>query len=387
MKIIYCANARIPTEKAHGFQISKMCEELSLAGAEVELWVPTRKNHISDDVFSYYNLAKNFSINYIKCPDFISFSKFLGPGAMHLQRFLFLFVLFFKSIPPKTIWFSRDPEIIWLGTIKGLTTVYENHDGLGKKGNLVYKLIRKTDKLITTNKYIKEQFVAKGLNENKILVAPHGIDFTKFDLDINKTQAVTKLALSEEQNKKLFTHKVLLYTGNFTTMGVDKGLDDILKALQILNNSELLFVAVGGNDQDVNKYNQLAVALNLGEQVILYGRQPQIKLGFWQKVADILLMPFPDKAHYRYHMAPLKMFEYLVSQRPILASELPSIRQVLNENTTFFCHPGDPKDLAEKIKYILEHTKEADQKAKAAYRASQKYSWSKRSREIVNFLK
>ena len=42
MKIYYVANARMPTEKAHGIQIAKMCEALIEAGAKVELIVPRR---------------------------------------------------------------------------------------------------------------------------------------------------------------------------------------------------------------------------------------------------------------------------------------------------------------------------------------------------------
>ncbi len=37
MKILYIANIRLPTEKAHGIQIMKMCEAFAHAGAEVEL--------------------------------------------------------------------------------------------------------------------------------------------------------------------------------------------------------------------------------------------------------------------------------------------------------------------------------------------------------------
>ena len=56
MKILYMANARIPTEKAHGYQICKMCEEFSSAGVEVELWAPTRENSIKKNAFDFYNL-------------------------------------------------------------------------------------------------------------------------------------------------------------------------------------------------------------------------------------------------------------------------------------------------------------------------------------------
>ena len=50
MKLIYIANSRIPTEKAHGFQIAKMCESFSRAGAETELWLPSRINTIKENI-------------------------------------------------------------------------------------------------------------------------------------------------------------------------------------------------------------------------------------------------------------------------------------------------------------------------------------------------
>ena len=59
-KIIYLANVRLPTEKAHGIQIVKMCEAFAGLGLEVELVVPNRLNSIQDDIFDYYGVKKNF---------------------------------------------------------------------------------------------------------------------------------------------------------------------------------------------------------------------------------------------------------------------------------------------------------------------------------------
>ena len=61
-KIIYVANIRLPTEKAHGVQIMKMCEALARAGAIVELVVPNRHTHIGGDPFTYYEVEENFII-------------------------------------------------------------------------------------------------------------------------------------------------------------------------------------------------------------------------------------------------------------------------------------------------------------------------------------
>ncbi|HRY62339.1 MAG TPA: hypothetical protein P5056_01035 [Candidatus Paceibacterota bacterium] len=62
MKISYLANIRIPTDRAHGIQIMKTCEALSSQGVVVELVVPSRKNSIKEDPFSYYQVKENFKI-------------------------------------------------------------------------------------------------------------------------------------------------------------------------------------------------------------------------------------------------------------------------------------------------------------------------------------
>ena len=53
MKILYIANARMPTEKAHGFQIIKTIEAFQLAGETVELLLPRRRNYIKENIYNY----------------------------------------------------------------------------------------------------------------------------------------------------------------------------------------------------------------------------------------------------------------------------------------------------------------------------------------------
>ncbi|KKS24991.1 MAG: Glycosyl transferase group 1 [Candidatus Jorgensenbacteria bacterium GW2011_GWF2_41_8] len=53
------------------------------------------------------------------------------------------------------------------------------------------------------------------------------------------------------------------------------------------------------------------------------------------------------------HTSPLKLFEYMASGRPIVASDLLSLREILTEQEAIFFKPDDPLDLALKIKEIL----------------------------------
>src|SRR3989338_4583286 len=72
MKIIYIANTRLPTEKAHGLATMKICEAFARTGVTVELIVPKLWRH-SSDPFLFYGVKSNFKINKIFCFDFLPF--------------------------------------------------------------------------------------------------------------------------------------------------------------------------------------------------------------------------------------------------------------------------------------------------------------------------
>ena len=75
MNFVYIANARIPTEKAHGIQIMKMCEAFASLGIDVELVVPWRFNSIHVDSFEYYGVKRVFKIVKIPSLDLTAFGK------------------------------------------------------------------------------------------------------------------------------------------------------------------------------------------------------------------------------------------------------------------------------------------------------------------------
>jgi len=113
----------------------------------------------------------------------------------------------------------------------------------------------------------------------------------------------------------------------------------------------------------------------------------QAQLAVYQKAFDILLMPFPPNEHYTFYMSPLKMFEYMASGRPIVTSDLPSVREILNENNAIFVKPEDPEDLARGIKTALEDKELAQRVSQQAFEDVQFYTWTKRAERIVRFIK
>ena len=69
-RLLYIVNARLPTEKAHGYQISKMCEAFAENGIESLLVHPyryqSRPELFQQTVFDYYGVRRVFEISTLK---------------------------------------------------------------------------------------------------------------------------------------------------------------------------------------------------------------------------------------------------------------------------------------------------------------------------------
>ena len=93
MKLIYFANVRIPTKKAHGLQIMKMVEAFALSGLEIELIIPWRFSKTKGDPFDYYQVKRIFKIKKLPSLDLIPLSKWLSPFSFGFRPVLFPFFL------------------------------------------------------------------------------------------------------------------------------------------------------------------------------------------------------------------------------------------------------------------------------------------------------
>ncbi len=77
----------------------------------------------------------------------------------------------------------------------------------------------------------------------------------------------------------------------------------------------------------------------------------------------------------------------MASGVPIVASDLPSIREILNEKNAVLVKPDMPVYLAEGIKNVLKNPDFSDRISKQAYSDAREYTWSKRSTKIMEFIK
>ena len=383
-KLIYLANQRLPTEKAYGIQIAKMCEAFAGAGVEVTLLIPSRDNSIRETIFDYYGVNKNFTVKKVSAPDFYFPGK-LDRITVAIKSVVSSAILcrHVRAHYPQSIIYSRDEwPVYFLSFFKNLV-VFEAHK-FSPSRKFFYRRFKKSiRKIITISPGVRDEFIAFGFLPEVIAVAQDGVDLEEFDIPENQTEYRRQAGLPEDK-------KTVGYVGQLRTMGMEKGLAELIEAGGIIHKSypDLALVVVGGNPADIDYYCKYAVQHGLGDKDIIFvGQKAHVHIPAYLKSFDILAMPFPYSKHYAHYMSPLKLFEYMAAKRPIIASDLPSIRAVVDDHDMLLVPPDDSDALAKGILKILDNPEFAQALARSSFIKAKEYTWQKRAEKIMSFIK
>ena len=374
MKLIYIVNQRLPIEKAYGLQIAKMAEAFADCGLEVNLISPTRRDPIKQDFFSFYSIKRNFKFKKLFSPDFYFPGK-LDKVAVAVKSLVSASVLALYSVFRKADFiYSRDELPLYFLSFFKKSLIFEIHR-FSKKRSFFYRRFRnKNFKVVSISKGLKDELLNFGFKPENILVAPDGVDLEEFNLNLSKSEARIKFGLPLDK-------KIAVYAGHLFKW---KGVDTLLKAALLLK--EVLFVFIGGTEKDVENF-KLLIEKYRAENVMLLGHRPYSEIPFYLKAADVLVLPNEKEEKIsEFYTSPLKLFEYMASGRPIVASNLPSVREILDKDSGLFFESGSSQRLIEAIKRVIEDENLTKSLSAKAFEKIHQYTWDKRARKILSFI-
>tara|TARA_B100000749_G_scaffold222723_1_gene177878 strand:- start:50 stop:454 length:405 start_codon:yes stop_codon:yes gene_type:complete len=102
---------------------------------------------------------------------------------------------------------------------------------------------------------------------------------------------------------------------------------------------------------------------------------------------DVLVLPNVGSGSTVNYTSPLKLFEYMAAGKPIVASNLPSIREVLRDGeNAVLVEPGNPTALTSGLRRVLEDRKLAERIASRAFDEVTEYSWDCRAARVEALL-
>jgi len=142
-------------------------------------------------------------------------------------------------------------------------------------------------------------------------------------------------------------NRVLMYIGNLEPyQGIDLLLEGFSKTNQ--NSDKLSLVIVGGETEDIEKYQNKSIRLGIEDNVYFLGKQPVSDLYALMIQADILVSPRTQGIN-----TPMKVYSYLDSNIPVLATRLPTHTQVMTDEHACLVEPS-PAGIAEGIDNLIE---------------------------------
>ncbi len=369
MTFYYIDQSVIPAKNAHSIQININCEEIY-------------KNY-SDFRLISYNLGKITTYphkKYIR-PNF--FNKIIPYSIFHL---IYKINKDFKFDKKKDFLITRSPFIAWFYRNKFKKIILELHNiphtSFGFLKFFFFDLLllkfplgkikNSKNVLIGVISYgLERDLIKLGFNKDKIFVIPDGVYLEKYSKDYNINNLKKELGLP-------LNKKIVMYVGS---LGLWKGVNTLLEASKNFNSDTQL--VIGGGEK-----KELETLRKKYPMVVFLGKVDFENLSKYFKSADVLVLPnsgkFKISSHYT---SPIKLFEYMASSKPILASNLPSIREVLSIEDGYFFKADSEISLTKNLKKLLSDKKLMARLAINARKRVENYTWEKRVNKILINLK
>lgn len=369
-RIAYLTHMRLPTEKAYGVQMANTINGLSANGNEVSLVTTYNQNPIKDGFFKYYGLTED-------CVDIKVFPALRI--FRNTQIGFWINMLTFSLtcsvhvlIGKYNFLFSREPFPLMFFGLLGKKTLYEMHD-FPEKNLWFHKLICfSVSHIAVTNEWARVNCIKKlGLPEKKILLIPNGYDEKRFARSIGKKSARNDLGIDKDA-------KVVLYSGHLYEW---KGADIIYEVAKKLPGID--FVFVGGNNEEKERI----VGNEKLPNTKFFAHQNPTLIPTFLATADLLVLPnVPINSHSIYSTSPIKLFEYMASRRPIIASRLPSIESLVSEKEVVFAEPGDVRSWTEAIESTLNSMNSFENMVNESASSVEVYGWRNRAKKILKHI-
>lgn len=351
----------------------KVCQALVEIGHEIQLWLPGGELETPwDTLAEIYGIRARFPIQWIR-------------SARALRRYDFCA----RAVAVGKRW-QADLFYVWplqaaaLISRMGGPSVLEIHDRpRGRFGPWLFtqflrgsgarRLLPNTDAL---RSWLSETYRVV-LEPPFTLVSPNGVDLIRYHDVVEPTEARRSLDLREGFTVGYTGH---LYPG--------RGVDLLLELAR--RNPNINFVWAGGENATIERWRQRIDEISI-DNIFILGFVPNDRLPLIQAACEVLVMPYERRIFVSgggesMSASPMKVFEYLATGRAILSSDLPVLREVLNDDNAVLLPPEDVDawDLA--LRELIDQPNRRKMLSTQARQDAAGYSWVERARKSIEGL-
>jgi glycosyltransferase involved in cell wall biosynthesis len=364
MKIGYIHDTPMPSPEASTVNVSKMCDAFAANGHEVLLVTPWSR--AGGDLSAHYGLRQPLKAMRVPRPNLPGGERFFSLAA----------ALMFRAFGADVV-YGRKPHMLLPAARLGLPVIYEAHAPLLEREGRARKALAallKSDRLrrvAAISGALRDKLVSDWPLAAPVAIVAHDGADARSD-----GQAVLPRG---SQSRPRIGYAGHLYPG--------KGMEMIFALAQRRPNVD--FLVLGGKGEDLQRWREATATMS---NVTLAGMVPHSQVPVHLASCDLVLAPYArevivsdgvtDVAPW---MSPLKVFEYMAQGLTIVASDLPVLREILQDGVdAALCPPGDVEAWLHTVDDLLED--EARRKAlgsAARAKLEAQFTWQERARLVL----
>jgi glycosyltransferase involved in cell wall biosynthesis len=402
LRVLYFSRIDFPSPKANSIQSFHTCLAMARAGADV-LFVVRHLVGSRRDCFAYYGEPEHPRLRLVSLslPGVSGFNEWKGTSfRLYLGAFLR------RHRRDTTVLVTRDPAGLELldalrnvRPAAGVRTVFEIHKlafltkashqqergrdladpairaKIDNRRALEARVYASADGLICTSESARRMVAEYFPEHARACVVPNG---THLAVDADGVPTLTPEL--DDAGRDLD----ILYVGQLYKW---KGTDGLLHAVRRLPDARL--TVVGGQDpEDLQRLRALAARLEIASRVDFVGQVAPHRVGEYMARARIGVIPLPARGFVEaeHFTSPLKAFELMRAGVPIVATDLPSTREILRHDANaWLVAPDDPDALAAGIARLQSDRMLAARLVRQAALHVMDYTWTARARRILDF--
>lgn len=385
-EVLIPADIRFPLQRANGVQTVKTAAALARGGTRTRLLVRRSDPRPTADVLALYGLAEAGGLELRRLPVLHRAGLFSLPRALFLAQALALAASWMRR---GGLVFTRDlqlADLLLRARGRRGRLVYEAHavEALmySERGALYGTAERPSARkearlrgrerrvwrgaagVVTTTAGIRDSLEAAFGSRPCVRVIPNGCD---------PPPATLPPPSSEDPPR-------VLYAGQLYPW---KGVDVLVEAMALVPRATLVILGGLPGERDAERLRARVEACGLSARTEMPGTVPHARVREELARAAVVVVPVLRTAMTERHTSPLKAFEAMAAGRPLVASDLPSSREVMRDGeTALLVPPGDAAALAGAVRRLLEDRALAALLAEAAWREADGFSWDARARRL-----
>jgi glycosyltransferase involved in cell wall biosynthesis len=357
--LIYLSSSTLPSQEANAVHVAHMCEAFAAQGRLLHLRARRGDSELS--LRDYYGLARDIPVRYETHR-----SHKLWRLARRLDP---------RRRPPPIYYGRRVAAVNWLAAL-GYAVMVELH--VIPQGKQLQRMERIVDAkgflgVVVISERLKQALLEclPRLQSEAVLVAHDGVAADRFCPPVEPRSGPPRV----------------VYCGS---LHCGKGIESLLAVASQL--PELPFEVYGGSPAQVEQFSAGAPA-----NVRFHGHLPHVEVPRRLREADIAVAPYgsfvrgarsrADAPNLADWMSPLKVFEYTAAGLPIVTSDLPVLRELLQpDRSALLVPPGDNRALADALRRLAADPALRRQLVGEAQRDLREHTWERRAQRIGAFV-